>query len=91
MGMRVTLGRAFTPADDESAPRVAIMNAAAARFYFGTRSPIGSTIAFDEAAGPDASYAIVGVVADARHLSLREEAPRFVYLPLAQGSIRRRA
>lgn len=85
MGMRVALGRGFTPADDEGAPRVAVMNAAAARFYFGTRSPIGSTIAFDEAAGPDASYAIVGVVADARHLSLREEAPRFVYLPLAQG------
>jgi len=85
MGMRVEAGRAFVPTDDERAPRVAMLNAAAARFYFGTGGHRGATISFDGATEPGVPITVIGVVADARHLSMREEAPRFVYLPLAQG------
>lgn len=85
MGIAVEHGRAFTAADGEGAPKVAMLNAAAARFYFGADGPIGTTIVFDGAAGTGSSYTVVGVAADTRHLSMRDDAPRFVYLSLTQG------
>jgi predicted permease len=85
IGMSVEAGRAFLATDDERGPRVAMLSAAAAAFYFGGRSPIGATLSFDGAAGPGVPYTVIGVVADAKHMNMREEAPRFVYLPLTQG------
>jgi predicted permease len=85
IGMSVGAGRPFLATDDEHGPRVAMLSAAAAAFYFGGSSPIGATLSFDGAAGPGVPYTVIGVVADAKHMNMREEAPRFVYLPLTQG------
>jgi hypothetical protein len=79
MGIALRAGRPFTSSDGESAPRVAILNETAARFYFRGRSPIGEPIALGEH-----TYEIVGVAADTKHLSLRDEPPRYVYVPVAQ-------
>jgi predicted permease len=83
MGIAVRQGRSFTQRDNESAPKVALLNETAARFYFGDKSPIGAVIRFSRPykAQP---YEIVGVVRDSKHNNLREETPRLLYLPLLQ-------
>jgi predicted permease len=77
-------GRVFSAADTRTAPKVAIINEAAARFYFGNRNPVGARINFGTADEND-DREIVGVVADVKHRNLREAAPRFVYVPVAQA------
>jgi predicted permease len=79
-GMRLGRGRAFTRADAGPSAKVAVINEAAARAYFAHREPIGESLDF----GRSGVYQIVGVVQDAKHLSLREPAPRFVFVPLWQ-------
>jgi predicted permease len=82
LGIAVTRGRAFTGSDGENAPRVALLNEAAARFYFGDRSPLGARISVnDRDAAP---YEIIGVVKDSRYRNLRETDSRLIYLPTAQ-------
>jgi hypothetical protein len=39
-------GRSFTDADNETAPKVALLNQEAVRFYFGARNPLGAQIRF---------------------------------------------
>jgi predicted permease len=85
LGMPLLLGRAFAEADGASAPKVAILNETAARFYFGNTPPIGKRIRFAHRAGRGTGeFEIIGVVKDAKHKSLREEPWRFLYLPLTQ-------
>src|SRR5262249_49150114 len=60
MGIAVMQGRAFTARDDENAPRVALLNEAAARFYFGDRSPLGLRVGVKDKDEP--SYEVIGVV-----------------------------
>ena len=85
-GIPVKLGREFGAIDDARGPRVALMNAGAATFYFGARAnaALGTTIAFEPAESPPVSYTLVGVVGDARHRTIRDAAPRFVYVPIGQ-------
>lgn len=84
-GIPVTLGRTLGSADDARAPKVALMNETAARFYLGKRPALGVPIAFDPPDQPPASYTLVGVAGDARHRTVRDAAPRFVYLPISQA------
>jgi predicted permease len=79
-GIQLVAGRAFDAADAATAERVAMVNEATVRAYFAGRDPIGSTLAF----GPALVYRIVGVVRDHKHMSVREPAPRFAYVPLRQ-------
>jgi predicted permease len=81
LGIAVTQGRAFTGRDDETAPRVALLNEAAARFYFGDRSPLGAQVSVNNRA----QHEIIGVVRDSRYRSLREPGSRLIYLPTAQA------
>jgi putative ABC transport system permease protein len=61
-------GRYFTIYDTDSAPRVAIVNQAFARRFFGDVDPVGRHIRL---AGPEGKwYSIVGVVRNVRHLPL---------------------
>jgi len=82
LGIRLLAGRTFGVEDRPGASKVAILSKSAARFYFGDRSPIGRRVQIR--GGRVSEYEIVGVVGDVKHLSLREEAPRFIYIPLAQ-------
>jgi predicted permease len=86
LGSPLLQGRAFTAGDGPGAPHVAVLNQAAARFYFGDASPIGRKVVFPfRASNATADYEIVGVVKDAKHASLRAEPWRFVYLPIPQA------
>ncbi len=81
----ISLGRPFTAGDEAHAPKVALMNRAAARLYFGARPALGAPIGFEPPDNPPVAYTLVGVTGDSRHLSMRDAAPRFVYLPIDQA------
>jgi putative ABC transport system permease protein len=75
-------GRDFA-ADDEGRARVAIVNQAMARYYFGTSSPLGHQVTIE---GQDRPLEIVGLVGDAKYWDLHETPPRTIYLNALQGT-----
>lgn len=79
-GIRVLRGRALAARDTAGAARVAVVNEAAVTAYFGGREPVGETLTL----GDSSAYQVVGVVRDHKHRSVREDAARFVYVPLWQ-------
>jgi predicted permease len=83
LGAPILLGRGFSVRDRSNAPKVAILNETAARFYFGHSSPIGRTVRFTNYPSRDLLYQVVGVVKDIRY-NLREPAARRIYLPIPQ-------
>lgn len=86
--MRVPIlqGRDFGPQDHAHSPHVAIVNETFARYYFGKSNPIGKHIGPGDGGPAPADFAIVGVVKDGKYASLREETPRFWYIPYEQFS-----
>ena len=78
-GTRLLRGRSFTDADSASAPRVGIINEAAAQKYWAGRDPLQGRI------GEDKDWIqIVGIVETAKVEALDEEPAPFVYMPFAQ-------
>ena len=100
LGMQLRQGRGFTTADNDKAPRVAIINETLARRYWPGENPIGKRAALDLETmrfypdrAPDFDLAlglreIVGVVADVRHAGLAGETVPEFYAPLAQRPTR---
>lgn len=79
------VGREFTPGDAAGQPKVAVVNLAFAKRFYGTpQNAIGRHIA--EGGGDDVKYdtAIVGVVGDIKHADLRTPLGPAVYSPLLQ-------
>src|SRR5262249_25510906 len=66
LGIALLSGREFSPADSETAPRVAIVSQAMARKFFPNQNPIGRYVGFS---GPESGgdFEIVGVAKDVRH------------------------
>jgi len=78
-------GRNFTAMDTNSAPLVLIVNQAFVRKYVPSGSPIGQRVhVLPEPQYPDRIYQIVGIVADTKYESLREEEPPQAYVPVDQ-------
>jgi predicted permease len=76
LGQSLLAGRDFA-FEDAGHPRVAIVNQALARRYFGDASPLGRHILFD---GETEPYTIVGVAADAKYRDANEATNSTVYL-----------
>ena len=79
-------GRDFGFDDTLARPRVAIVNRAMARYYFGDADPVGGHVTLEHATG-GRNYGpveIVGVVGDAKYTELHEAAPRTIYLDAFQ-------
>lgn len=85
LGIRVIAGRNFSTRDGRDTPKVAILNEAAAAFYFGKSSALGKQVRLGGQRGNTPSYEVVGVVKDAKHQNLRDQPWRFVYLPILQS------
>lgn len=81
LGMRIVRGRPFNSDDRTGSPRVAIVNATAARRFWPNENPLGRRLRFD---GSDESAEVVGVAGDAKYDDPLEATPPFVYLPMAQ-------
>ncbi len=80
MGTRLVRGRLLEAGDDASAPRVGVINEAAALRYFGDRDPIGQEIKFW-----GMERRIVGVIGDERFKGPTQPAPPAIYAALAQA------
>jgi predicted permease len=82
LGMTIVRGRDIGPHDNETSPKVAVVNEAFARYYFGSEDPIGRR--FDRGAEDGGEVEIVGVVKDAKAESVKEQTPRTFYVPFLQ-------
>jgi predicted permease len=83
MGIPLVLGRAFTDNENHAtAPRVAIINEAAARKYFPSENPIGRR--FGSSIEQSGQIEVVGVLRDAKYDSVRDQAPATMYVPFGQ-------
>jgi predicted permease len=82
---RLASGRYFTDAEDESKPKVVIINRTFARKFFPNEDPIGRQIG-DPQLSPASIKQIVGVVEDFRDGSLDEEQWPSVYYPFNQNA-----
>jgi predicted permease len=81
LGMTLLRGRDFTAQDHETSMKVAVINEAFARYYFGNEDPLGQR--FDR--GNDGGEVeIIGVVKDAKANSIQEQTPRTFYVPFLQ-------
>jgi ABC-type antimicrobial peptide transport system permease subunit len=79
-GMRLVHGRGIDESDAAASPKVAVVNEAFARFYFGRTDVVDRVIAN--------GTRIVGVVRDARYDGLREGTSRAVFVPYQQSRSR---
>jgi putative ABC transport system permease protein len=83
LGIRVLAGRTPDIHDGPNSPSVAVVNETFARKFFPSRSALGHVLepARKNAGGPSE---IVGVVADVKHMGVKQTARPVVYLPALQ-------
>lgn len=85
MGVRLLRGRDFSDADGPGAARVAIVNEALSRRYWGSEDPIGRQLEVVTPMSPQSALmTVVGVAANAQFVSLGDTESAYVYVPLAQ-------
>jgi predicted permease len=82
MGIRVVMGRGFTDRDNETAPKVVVINEAAVRRYFPNENPLGHK--FGSSPETTGQLEVVGVLHDAKYDSVRDQAPPTMYVPYPQ-------
>jgi len=87
-GIPIVRGRAFTDADDSSAPLAVIVNESFARLYWPNEDALGKQLQMPSAAGAivggNGWRTVVGVAKDAHIRVLRDSTP-IAYLPVGQG------
>jgi len=82
--MRIDLqrGRGFRDADQEGAPRVAVVNELMARRLWPNQDPLGKRFRMQRTG--DAWWEVVGVARDGKYFALFEPALPFFYVPASQ-------
>ena len=85
MGIRLRSGRQLAPSDTEGGQLVAIVNESLARQLFGTTEVLGRRMVLGLGANSP-EIELVGVSADARYTSLRQQAPPTFYVSYRQRS-----
>ncbi|HEX8695201.1 MAG TPA: ABC transporter permease [Longimicrobium sp.] len=83
IGIPVLGGREFAASDGETAPAVAVVNQTFARRHFPGGQALGKRVSMEGAEGPWVT--IVGVVRDAKYVTLGEDPRPMLYLPFAQN------
>jgi putative ABC transport system permease protein len=84
MGIPLAAGRAFSEADNRSAPAVAMINQMFARRFFPNENPVGQRLKFDSSKTPNPWITIVGVVGDVRGFGLDKQPSSEIYLAYQQ-------
>ena len=82
MGIPLEAGRDFSGSDARDGPRAAIVNQAAAAYYWPGESPVGKRIRFF---GDERVAEVVGLSRNANYQSVGEQPQALIYLPLAQN------
>jgi putative ABC transport system permease protein len=83
MGVPLIQGRYFSESDNESGPKVVIVNRSFASKYFSNQNPLGQHLTIDR--GEPFRCQIVGVVGDVRHHALASRPSPAMYVPYAQS------
>jgi len=83
VGMRLLRGREFDVHDTDHSAPVAVITESIARRYYSGRDPIGARLR-GVAAAQQYDAEIVGVVADVRPVSLRDEPVAMVFFPFSR-------
>ena len=81
LGIPIVRGRAFTSADGQQAPRVAVINEAAARHFWPAGDALGKRLREDQD-GP--WIEVVGIARDGKYRTLGEAPRPFLYLASEQ-------
>jgi predicted permease len=88
MRMPVLVGRGLSDRDDAMAPKVAVINETMARAYFDAPFPLGRTFSLtDDEKGDPAQWQniqVVGVVRDAKYMTLLEHQRPAIFFPHKQ-------
>jgi predicted permease len=84
IGQPLVMGRELSVGDESSKQLAGVINQTLARKFFGSANPIGKRIWFDH--DHPQEFTVVGVVADAKHNSLREEPEPEFWLPIFNAS-----
>ncbi len=87
IGIPLKMGRAFTDHDSQKAPKVAIINEAAVRKFFGGENPLGRR--FGSSPETTDEMEVVGVVRDTKYSEVREPPPPTMYVPHLQARLPR--
>ena len=82
-GIPLVAGREILETDTAASPKVAVVNEAFVREFFGGRNPIGHRLGFEKEDVLDTE--IVGVVKDSHYASVRQEPPPVFYLAWRQN------
>ncbi len=86
LGIPLVAGREFNAGDSTGAPKVAVINEALAKKYFGQRDPIGMHAAFGGGkVTPD--ILIVGIVKNDKQDHVRSELVPFIFVPYSQRDL----
>ena len=83
LGMRLIAGRDVTWSDIEGRRRVAVVNEAMARYFFGDLNVIGRRYSHGLSYDAATDYEIVGVVSNAKYTQVRGDFPRTAYVPFS--------
>ena len=82
MRIAVLSGRGFTDGDHETAPKVTVVNQTFARMFLGEGDPVGKRVGLGSPAKE--MMHVIGVVEDAKYVSLREDKRPMLYVPFTQ-------
>lgn len=84
LGIPFVAGRDFAEQDHADRSRVVIVNQTFAHYFFGSANPIGKRMTTNDDPGAPLDMEIVGLVEDAKYVTLNEKPRRHFYTPLAQ-------
>ncbi len=83
LGIPLVEGRGISETDTATAPKVILINQAAAQKFFAGQDPVGTHVRFDDQAAADPSLTVVGVIANI-HNELSGNPKPEIYVPEAQ-------
>jgi len=81
----IVAGRGFAETDTEMSPKVAVVNQALAKQFFPGENPVGKSFTTSDEKDNKLMYQIVGVCADTRYGSLREDPPPIFFVDYRQA------
>jgi predicted permease len=86
LGIPILAGRDFGQRDGPGAPKVAIVNEAMAKHFFGSTAALGRRFQRQEGNNWSAPIEVVGVVGTTKYHSMRDSAQAIAYFPRSQLS-----
>ena len=84
IGMKIVDGRAFSEADRDGAPRVAIISETFAKQIWPGQRAVGRSFMQQEDENRETEVTVVGVARDAKYRYISSPPAPFIYVPMAQ-------